>query len=244
MDSLFASPRWRPRIALGGVLALCLLTGATRAQPLEHWWLTRAEIPDSILLRTIAIANIEQRGPSDSLKPQFVEADSGFLPAGLLNLGSCVPFSKFGDNPTERALSPGGLLRFPVVQLSDGYIRIVTDPLTSSEAWVKRPAPGGSWNAGLVLLDSLTGVAWLDPFTLTATDSLVVYDGPGGKRSRVLRKDSLPGGLRATRQSGDWIFVEAVREDPENYVSTPIGWIRTRDPKGRLLIWLYSEDNC
>jgi hypothetical protein len=124
-------------------------------------------------------------------------------------------------------------------------MRIVVNPRTGQSCWVEKPESGGSWSSGLVWFDSLpANRVWLDPFTLTGSDSLAVYERPGGRLLRVLNKDSMPGALRAVRQRGNMVLVEAVSGDPENYTATPIGWIRVRDSLGRLLLWLYDFDSC
>ena len=238
------------RLSVLAIAVLVVASVASADAPTEVQLVEPSDLPDSILIQVIAIANIDQEPGTSSAIPRFTQHESDFTQVGYLNLCGCVPFSRygwFGYDGDVHSTPIGGVARFPVIEASGRYIRIVTNPHLNSSEWVERPQERTSWRSGLVWTDSLTNSpVWLDPFFLPGKDSVVVYDSPGGKPCGLLAKNGTPGALRAVEQIGDFVKVEAVvlgYFDATPTVS-PVGWIRVRDPKGHLLVWLRDFCSC
>lgn len=194
-----------------------------------------------MLVQTIAVAGIHAGGATSSLPTQSARTDSGFLPAGRLDLAGSVPFSTYGYH--DRATLRDGVHRFPVVGLSDGYICIVLNSRADRRTWIEQPTSGGSWDAGVVRFDSLPGhPRWLDPFSLTGRTVLGLYEDGDGLRQHLVSKADVRDPLRAVEQRGLFIRVVAAVDHGEWIEERPLGWIRVRDTTRRLLVWPISVD--
>jgi hypothetical protein len=226
-----------------GVIAV-LTAAATADAPYEHWWVSRSAIADGVLTGAVAVVNLPWGFPAYSLST-FTRSDSAFTAASAADPGDWTPLSSFGYHSDRPLRLRDGVYRFPVVEIADTLICVVTDPPTAATTWIRRPPDSGSWSFGLVRFDSLAGCrGWLDPFTLSGFGAVTVYEDADGSRHRLIPKDELPGPLRAVEQRGNYVRVIAVIDRGDWTEERPLGWLRVRDSRGRLLLWLYDFGNC
>lgn len=246
-DIMFAHKKMQVAFVLATV-SLSLPTFADA--PSEGYHVAYKDISKEVLRNTIGILTINSRAGKEATLQTYAREAGQYVPAALLEAADTTPISSFGYHPP---VDSGTIenYRYPIIEATDSYVRIVYDPVKNLSGWINLIETGKRFSTSVTMLHDLEALKSfsIDIFSFTESGKRKFYKFPGTPDNHFLveksdisywfltvmdmRKGYLQ--LGKPRFNDSTLELEGV---------DPIGWIRIRDDQGLLTFWIMLVDMC
>ncbi len=212
--------------------------------PYEKYHLFYQEISKDVLRKTIGILTISSGLKKGTELKTYSKSGNKFIFDKIIKATETIPISNFGYQPWfEQPYIEN--YRYPIIARSDPFLCIVYDPKKNFKTWVNLTEGGKDFNTRVAFLDSLSipGSLFVDMFYLTGGVERKVYKEPkdGTDFSVISEEEYKYTAFKVLEQKDGfikigifWWSTDPVKEIPVEL----IGWIKIRDDKGHLTVWL------
>jgi hypothetical protein len=224
--------------------ALPLLADA----PYERYHVSYKDISEDILKETIGILTINSGVKKGKKVRTYLRTEDKFTFDKVLKIEETTPVSNYGYQPPIDELGIENY-RFPVVAKVDQYLCIVYEPKKNLRGWINLGEMEQDFYTDLVILDSIPVPSefFVDIFYFTDDGIREIYKDID-KAAVTISKELFEGSLlKVTDQKNGFIKIEGpafINHDIGKGQIELSGWIRIRDDRGNLTIWIIDVDQC
>lgn len=211
---------------------------------LDLYYVLWEEVSDRVLKDAIGVLSITSRtGDIYELRTER-RIDGGFEPATPLNIGNeTTPVSHFGFHPPQRSAHGH---RYPVVDTAEEHLEIAYEVPYNKRIWVSLQNLEEDFFVKLTMFDSIDVPSpfYVDIFFSSEYKKRTVFEEPkDDAKNRVLDIGQYGRSLiRVTDARHGFLKIGMGSLDYPEESIIPLGWIKLRDDKGRLAIWINMID--
>lgn len=231
-----------------GVVGLLCCPPLFADAPYEKYHVAFKDISKDILKNTIGILTINSGIKKGVQLKTYLRSGNKFTFNKILKVKETIPISNFGYQPGIDELYIENY-RYPIVNKFEHYLCIVYDPKKNLKAWVNIEEVEVNFYITPILLDSIPipGEFFVDIFYFTEDGTRKIYKDPQKDADSILISKNLfeYSLLKIVEQKNEFIKIEGTA-----WVSGDVGkgsiemsaWIKIRDEKGNLTIWIKYVD--
>lgn len=246
-DIMFAHKKMQVAFVLATV-SLSLPTFADA--PSEGYHVAYKDISKEVLRNTIGILTINSRAGKEATLQTYAQKAGQYVPAALLKAADTIPISSFGYHPTIDSEAIGNY-RYPIIERTDMYVRIVYDPVKNLSAWINLAEAEKHFSTYVTMLHDLETLKSfsIDIFSFTESGKRKFYKFPGKPNNYFIveKSDTSYGSLTVMDMRKGYLQLGKPRFNDSTFELEdvdPIGWIRIRDDQGLLTFWIMLVDMC
>lgn len=217
--------------------------------PYEQYHVAYEDISKDVLKNTMGILTINSGIKKGAELKTYLKSGKKFTFNRILKVKETIPISNFGYHPPIEELDIENY-RYPIVDKSDRYLQIVYDPKKNLKAWVNIKEVEENFYSTIVMLDNIKIPSnfFVDIFYFTKTGRRKIYNDAkkNADFTIISRDDYRDTLLRIMEQKNGFIKIGIVHVNFDTYEEfiEPIGWIKVRDDRGLLTIWIKYVDLC
>jgi hypothetical protein len=231
------------------IASVILISSLFSEIPYEFYRVKYNEISRDVLKNTIGILTINSGTLGGTELRGYSRAGNRFSYDTTIKVEETIPISNFDYQPRLREMSGVGNYRYPIVGAFEKFMCITYDPKKNLRTWISLKETEEKFEVNIVMLDSMLKSKdyYLDIFYSTESGRKKVYNEPKmGVRFHIISKDKYSLIVLLGQKNG-FLRIGYVKSgigiDEQKVVESP-GWIRIRDDKGLLTIWIKYVDLC
>jgi hypothetical protein len=232
------------RIILISVIILIQFQPLLADAPYEKYHLFYQEISKDVLRKTIGILTISSGIKKGTELKTYSKSGNKYIFDKIIKPKETIPISNFGYHPSFHEPYIENY-RYPIVFRSDPFLCIVYDPKKNLKTWVNLEEVGRDFYILRVFLDSLSisEDLFVDVFYFTGSVKRKVYKEPenGADFSVISEDEHKYSAFKVIEQKDGFIKIGIFRWDADPLKEEPvepIGWIKIRDDKGYVTVWV------
>lgn len=237
------------KISVVSVISLLYSLPSFADAPYEKYHVTCKEISKDVLKNTIGILTIYSGDNKGTQLRTYLRSGKQFTYNKSLEVKEeTIPISAFGYHPPIDESCIGG--RYPIVEKSARYLRIVYNPIKNLEAWFSIDDLEENFYTSIIMLDKIDTSSrfFVNIFCFTQSGKRKLYKEPKEDANFIIilkdeHKHSL---LKIMEQKNDFVRIGILHVDFSTNKKSiePIGWISIRDNRAMLTIWIEDADLC
>jgi len=237
------------KIVILGVVSLLYSSFLFADAPYEKYHVAYENISKDVLKNTIGILTINSGVKKGTELKTYSRIGKQFIYNTTLRIKETIPVSNFGYHPPIEELNIENY-RYPIVAKFGEYLCIVYDPIKNSKTWINIEELEKNFYTSIVMLDNIETPSsfFVDIFYFTKNGRRRLYKEPKKNADFIIiSKDKYGDSLLSIiAQKNEFVKIGVVTVNFDTYEESikPLGWIRIRDDKGMLRLWIKYVDLC